>query len=375
MITMVHQHISSSSIPTENPSPRPRSGLSGIREKIPTAVMKARHRAWSLGLPLQCVASQASVPLVIAVGGGKGGVGKSMISANVAARLARMGFRVAALDLDCGGSNLHTYFGMSGLSRCLGDYMLQGSTSMREVLTPTNVDGLSIGSSQRDDAWGVADSLSTSGMSRLWSGIQTLGQDEFGERYDIVVLDLGAGSARHTIDMFCTAHVGIIAALPEPTAVENSYLFLRTTLLRLIENAGRHLNLESEVIDIIKFLTTGPHGAGAKSYTDKLRSLYQTNPHVIGSVAGVLSGRLMGIVMNQTRSQADVDIGKAMDIAAQRYFGFTSQFLGYLNYDEAAWKSLRNKRLMLVDFPQALITRRVSELTLAMLHGVGIHVG
>jgi flagellar biosynthesis protein FlhG len=83
----------------------------------------------------------------------------------------------------------------------------------------------------------------------------------------------------------------------------------------------------------------------------------------------------MGILINQTRSQADADIGKAMEIAAQRYFGFTSQLLGHLNYDEAAWKALRNKRLLLQDFPQALISKKLGDATLALLKSVGLSTG
>ncbi|MCX6126185.1 MAG: hypothetical protein NTV34_15745, partial [Proteobacteria bacterium] len=192
---------------------------------------------------------------------------------------------------------------------------------------------------------------------------------------DIVILDLGAGSARHTIDLFCCAHVGVIAALPEPTSVENSYLFLRTTLMRLLENAGDRMNMTAQVAHVIQYLSLDTPGAPNRSYTDKLRSLYQTQPSVVGSVAAVLSGRVIGILINQTRSQADSDIGKAMEMAAQRYFGFTSQMLGSLNYDEAAWKSLRNKRLLLQDFPQALISRRLGEASTALLKGVGVSVG
>lgn len=347
------------------------------RSLTSSPVLMARHRSWVLGLPHRCEAppSSMSSPLIIAVGGGKGGVGKSMIAANLSAKFARLGFRVAALDMDCGGSNLHTYFGLSGLHHCLGQYVVQGRGSLKDLLVSTPIEGLTVAASQRDDAWGVADALQGSGMTRLWNGIQCLTRSESSdEGYDIVVLDLGAGSARHTIDLFSCAHVGIIAGLPEPTSVENSYLFLRTALLKLLENAGHRLGLDSQLDEILQFLSQDHPGSPMRSYTDKLRSLYQSNPSMIGSLASVLSGRLMGIVINQTRSQADADIGKAMEMAAQRYFGFTAQFLGHLNYDEAAWKALRNKRLLSQDFPQALVTRRLSEVTTALLKSVGVSV-
>ena len=374
--TMVQEHIISS-VPLERHTSVPLAGVGDVRNLLPTPLLQQRHRAWTLGLPPQCeVSAQSqSLPLVIAVGGGKGGVGKSLISANLAARLARLGFRVAALDLDCGGSNLHTYFGLNQIQHSLGDFIVHNKCTMHDILQPTSIEGLSIAASQRDDSWTVTDSLSGIGMSRLFAGIQSLAGNQNGRNFDIVVVDLGAGSARHTIDVFTCAHVGVVTALPEPTSVENSYLFLRTTLMRLLENAGKRLGVEDQTQEVLQALNRDTVGLPHRSYTDKLRSLYQANPAIVAPLASVLSGRMVGVIINQTRSQADIDIGRAMEMAAQRYFGFSSQYLGYLNYDESAWKSLRNKRLLLVDFPQALLTRRLCDVGSALLKGVGVTIG
>jgi flagellar biosynthesis protein FlhG len=338
---------------------------------LPTDIMAQRHRSWVLGLPPQCAVPLASRPLILAIGGGKGGVGKSLLAANLAARLANMGLRVAALDLDCGGANLHTYFGMNSVPANLGDFVVQEKSDLFGVLSPTSIDGLSIASSQRDDAWAIADSLSGEGFGRLWNGINSLGESGF----HVVLLDLGAGTSRHTIDLFCCAHAGIVTALPEPTSVENAYLFMRTVFMRLMSHSAYRLGRASEGAGIIAALNQDISGSTGRSYTDKLRMLYQTNPAIVGPMAGALSGRLVGIIINQTRSQADIDIGKAMEMAAQSYFGFASSYLGFLNYDEAAWKSLRNKRLLLVDFPQSIIVRRLNEAANVLLRGCGINLG
>lgn len=339
--------------------------------ELPTDIMAQRHRSWVLGLPQQCSVPLASRPLILAIGGGKGGVGKSLLAANLAARLAKLGLRVAALDLDCGGANLHTYFGMPSVAANLGDFIVQNKSDLSSVLSPTNIEGLSIGSSQRDDAWSISDSLSSDGFGRLWNGINSLGEVGF----HVVLLDLGAGTSRHTIDLFCCAHAGIVTALPEPTSVENAYLFMRTVFMRLMSHSAYRLGKASEGAGIISALNHDISGAPGRSYTDKLRMLYQTNPAIVGPMAGALSGRLMGIMINQTRSQADIDIGKAMEMAANSYFGFSASYLGYLNYDEAAWKSLRNKRLMLLDFPQSIIVRRLNEATNVLLRQCGINLG
>ena len=340
--------------------------------ELPSSLMMQRHKGWVLGLPEYCSVPQLSQPLIVAIGGGKGGVGKSLLSANLAAYLARMGFRVAALDLDCGGANLHTYFGMGSIPANLGDWLVHQKTDLNGVLAPTPVEGLSIASSQRDDAWAVADAIASGvGFAKLWDGIIGLSDKGF----QIILLDLGAGTSRHTIDLFCCAHAGIITALPEPTSIENAYMFMRTTLMRLMHNSAHRLGKQTEGAAIIEALNRDVPGSSVRSYTDKLRALYQANPGLVGPMAAALSGRLMGVLLNQTRSQADIDLGRAMEIASQRYFGFNSAYIGYLNYDEAAWKSLRNKRLLLQDFPQSLIARRLGDAASCLLRHCGINIG
>ena len=71
------------------------------------------------------------------------------------------------------------------------------------------------------------------------------------------------------------------------------------------------------------------------------------------------------------RSQKDIDVGKSMELIAERYFGFNCRSCGYLNYDEAAWKSLRNRRLLVVDFPHSVLSKRFSELSRLVLSNLG----
>ena len=73
-----------------------------------------------------------------------------------------------------------------------------------------------------------------------------------------------------------------------------------------------------------------------------------------------MQGRYLGVVLNQARNQADMDIGQSMEHICQKYFGFQSRYLGYLNYDEAVWKSLRNRRHLMTDFPHSLIAKRLA---------------
>jgi len=60
---------------------------------------------------------------VIAVGGGKGGIGKTLLSANLGVHLASRGYRVVMVDADLGGANLHTCLGVKAPRATLSDFV------------------------------------------------------------------------------------------------------------------------------------------------------------------------------------------------------------------------------------------------------------
>ena len=90
-----------------------------------------------------------------AIGGGKGGVGKSLVAANLAIGLARAGNRVCAVDLDLGCANLHTCLGVEIPQVTLSDFFSKRIHSMEEVLVPTEIKNLHLISGAQD-ALGVA---------------------------------------------------------------------------------------------------------------------------------------------------------------------------------------------------------------------------
>ena len=60
---------------------------------------------------------------IIAAGGAKGGIGKSILAANLGVYLSRRGFRTVLVDLDLGAANLHLYMGVWALKHRIDDYL------------------------------------------------------------------------------------------------------------------------------------------------------------------------------------------------------------------------------------------------------------
>src|SRR5580700_4288985 len=81
------------------------------------------------------------VSRMIAVGAGRGGVGKSLVAVNLAVYLAQLGKAVVLVDADAGGSNLHSHFGLRA-GRLASDPSEGGVEAMRAALAATSVPGL-----------------------------------------------------------------------------------------------------------------------------------------------------------------------------------------------------------------------------------------
>ena len=136
---------------------------------------------------------------VWSVGGGKGGIGKSLLTASLGWQLARMGKRVVLVDADLGGANLHTCLGLATPERSLGDFIQRRVERIEDVVVETSVPGLRLVS-------GASDFLAAANIKhpqkvRVLNKVRSLD-------VDIVLLDLGAGTSFNIIDFFLDLRSG-----------------------------------------------------------------------------------------------------------------------------------------------------------------------
>ena len=343
------------------------------KEHCRSKFVTERHGAWGLGIPesIECP-PEMEMPAILAVGGGKGGVGKSIISSNLAAVLSRFGLRVLVVDLDLGCANLHTHFGVPMPRRTLADFILHKTHSFRDIILPAPVQGVAFVAGGRENEWGQIFSSGDNYFFSLWEGIFA-SKREF--NVDVVVFDLGAGTHQHTMRFFSAAHLGIVTVLPEPTSIENAYVFIKLALWNLIENLGERLNQQLAAQEIKRILIEDRGGRGHTGYVEPLRQLRSTYPEFIRQLVHGMHGRIVGLVVNQARDQSDVEVGRSMEHIIQRYFGMQCKAIGHLNYDESVWKSLRNRRLLVADFPHCQIAKNLSNMASSVLKLLGIKGG
>lgn len=331
--------------------------------------LKKSNYNWLLGSSLELKGTtEQNIPWVVAVGGGKGGVGKTLVSANVGAYLASLGLKVIILDMDLGGANLHSHFGLEKPNINLSSITSNNKIDLSKFFMNTRVDGLFILPGGREERWFCNKAVDRRLFHSLSKAILNLHAD-FG--FDVVLIDLGAGNSRYTVDLFLLAHSGIIVSLPESTSIENSYAFIKSIFWGIIVNIGEQLGLQNKSRKLLEILF--PPVIERGSFIPLRKKLLEQSkyyPDLVAAVFNALNERNLGIVINQTRTFKDIDLSKSMSTICQHYFGVKSESYGYLSYDEMIWKSMRQQGVFILDFPHSPAGRCLRNLVYNLIDSI-----
>ena len=166
---------------------------------------------------------------ILSVGGGKGGVGKSLVAASLGIEFARRGCRVVLVDCDLGGANLHTSLGIDPPRRTLSEFVNHSVERIEEVLVPTGIANLSLVSGALDHL--DAASPNHGQKLRLIRHLQSMDAD-------FAILDLAAGTQKNTLDFFLLADHKVVILAPEHSAIENAHRFVKAAFWRRLRAAA-----------------------------------------------------------------------------------------------------------------------------------------
>jgi flagellar biosynthesis protein FlhG len=159
---------------------------------------------------------------ILAVASGKGGVGKTNISANLAVCLAVAGKRVAVFDADFGLANLDIVFGVN--SKYNLSHFVKGCRGLEEICQPV--------CSGVDIVCGLAGVEELVGMSDFARERVIRALEVLSDNYDVVIVDTSAGIGK-SVQAFCMAadHT-VLVATPEPAAITDVYVLLKALAAR-----------------------------------------------------------------------------------------------------------------------------------------------
>ena len=293
-------------------------------------------------------------PRIWAVGGGKGGVGKSVVAASLAAAMAGTGRRCAVIDADLGAANLHTLLGISRPARTLTHLLTGEVASLAELMVQTSVPNLWLVSG--DEALLEMANPKHSQKEMLLRHIRRLDVDE-------VLLDLGAGSAFNALDFFLLARRGLVVVTPEPTAIENAEHFLKAAFYRSLRVAARR----PDVAEAIERLNKNQRGWRVRSARELIALVREIDP----AEAKVLEERAEAFVpmllMNQVRPAEHGRIAPQLFASCRDRLGFPIEFVGSLDADPNVPAAVARRQPAFRAFPHCGFSRQIDALAQRLL--------
>lgn len=275
-------------------------------------------------------------PVIISVGGGKGGVGKSTVTANLGAALARGGHSVVCIDADLGGANLHTCLGIRRPDLGLQDFISGKCKSLSDIAVTTAISGTRLIS-------GAGDFLELANPSfaqkqKIISGVRKLDAD-------YILVDLGAGSGNTVTDFFAAFPFSVMVTDSLPTSLENAYGFLKSGLFR---GLVRLFPGRADIQKAIKSYTD-PKKTNTFSVEQVLSTLAVDYPDEVAEIRNWLARRRSFLIVNMVRGKEDIGVGERFTKIVHKYLSLPQRYIGYLAYIPEIRDSLRALKPVVLD--------------------------
>lgn len=289
---------------------------------------------------------------IIVVGGGRGGVGKTLLAVNLGVYFAQLGREVVVVDGDPFGSSLHAMLGIDApavVSTAEDD-------EERVALVPTIVPGLRTLPVAIDPTNGTP-----ARPSRGKNMLRQLGELDV----DYAIVNLGASTTPAALDVFLLADVAIAVTAPEPLAIETTYRFCRSLYLRALRRALMKERFKLRIVERALFALP-PLAPPPKIIAE----IKRFDDSVAAVAAEELKRVSLRLVVGQTRLKSDLDLGPSMSVLAERFLGVAIDYLGHVEHDDAVWLTVRRRQPLLIDAPTSKSARnieRVARRILALL--------
>lgn len=287
---------------------------------------------------------------VMAIASGKGGVGKTVLTASLGVGLAALGKEVVLIDADFGGANLHTCMGFLEPKYTFLDYYTMERETLEDIMLDSPIANLKL----------ISGACGTLGIANpKYSQKQKLIRDLRNLKADYVIMDLAAGTSNNVIDFFLAVDEGIVVTTPEPTAIQEAFDFIKLCLIRKLQQAFRN---EPEILSLLELegfnnltqLTTPIPGL--------LEKVHQTSQEIAERVEEELNSFRPRLILNMVMEPDEIREGMAIKTAAAELLSINLDYIGYIEYDENMRQSVKDLRPFILHNPASPASRSLARI-------------
>lgn len=290
----------------------------------------------------------------IVIAGSKGGVGASLFAANASIYLAQLGNRVTLVDADPSTGNLHTLLGIQAPQGTLSDLFHR---RVEELCVETRVEGLDLLASAAEP---VADTPQRRAQRLQLMSLLSLANPDF------LLIDAGPGVSEAGLEHFLSARLGVLVVSPEPTAVEAAYRFLVAAFFRHLQRLKWPTLIERRIQQLQGELT----GLPLPTPRQLIEEAKNHDPETTSLLERELWNFRPAVLISQARARGDGEVGEALRAACRRKLGIWIEPLGYIDFEDDAWISVRRQRPLVIEKPDSTATQQIQQVVHRMLAAI-----
>jgi flagellar biosynthesis protein FlhG len=296
---------------------------------------------------------------IIPVASGKGGVGKSLVAANLGVAFAQVGQKVVVADLDLGASNLHLVLGHHAPKKGIGTFLSNTRGNFEEVIAETDVKGLRFIPGDTEIP-GLAN-LKAAQLKSLVKQLIALQNDT-----DILILDLGAGTHQSILDFFLLSGQGIVVSAPAVTAVLNAYVFLKNTVFRLMFTSFSKNSRARAYLEKLRLDNADPKKLYIPNLLPGIKRIDKTSYNAFSSRLEKLRPRL---IMNMVGDPKDADVAAKIRRSCEEYLDLKIEHLGVMYRDALQDTALASRLPIVLYKPQAILSQAIYRIAEKIMQG------
>lgn len=301
---------------------------------------------------------------IIAVGGAKGGIGKSVISANLGIHLASLGLKCVLVDLDLGGSNLHLYLGYrSILQHTINDYLKKRVDSLEDVMIQSEYGPILIGGDSSELGSANIDFMKKMKLIKAINAIEA----------DCIILDLGGDTSYNILDFFLQADHGIVVTTRDSASYIGAYHFLKAAMYRKLNRlsgmesrSGEEKNTSME--SFIRQVTTSDNGQGSRTISELIAATRDEHPEYLSTVMKAVWGFNPYLIVNRVpHGTGPEEVAGKIQNVAKRWLAREIRLLGSIGRHPDVERSAIDLVPAIVRYPKSPFSMEIAAIAKRLL--------
>jgi len=277
-------------------------------------------------------AKDDSAKRFITIGGGKGGVGKSLVASNLALAMAQAGSRVVLVDCDLGAANQHVLFGIDRPNPGIQGLLDRKIANLTEGLTPTAHPKLHLVAGTGASV-GAAN-INHGEKQRIIRHIRSLDAE-------IVMIDVGAGVSFNVLDFFELGSQRLLVITPQVTSIQTAYSFLKGAVMRSL----MHLCEKASELDLLSPAAKSGENEKVSQILARVRDRSPALGESIDRVLGHFGAQIIG---NQVFDSNQAGIFHAITRMIQDFLGITVPIIGTVRASRRIRESVNLRKPMML---------------------------